>query len=361
MFDIGDYIHYGLPPVQSNTPAPPAYSGPADPNVDSYINSILVSQDAAAHMPTTSKDAAGNITTVPNTLPPSYISSDGAKFTDPAAYRAHQTQIDQTRTQTLTTAALAKAHIDAQNAVSARGLNYNDYADPISARLAQEQSLIKPFDTNPASYFDPNAADSVLSGLQATGRHNNVSSVNTTFDPNYDTTQIPTSMLSDTVNNLLSTGRQTAEDAAHRGLARGQFNQVGYDAAENNINNQAKGVGSSINSAANDVLNSYRSKLDGVRNNAFGAASNYSLGDKFDIGDYTKQAGDIVGQAQSSASGDLINQVGKAPLFDISSLIGAGGTAQGPQNLGNTDVAAALAAQRSQAQAQRGIGTQGSF
>jgi hypothetical protein len=281
-------------------------------------------------------------------------------FSDPASYRAYQTKYDQQVHEQRLGTAMTKAQQDAQNLVTGRGLNYADYAGPIQARLEQERNLIPQYDTNPDTYFDPNAATDVLGGIQATNRNQYTGQVNSTFNPTYDTTRLPEGFLDDTINNIINPQAQSAQDAATRALKRGQFNQVGYDAAEGNIASQTAGVRSNVGSAAHDVLNSYRTKLDDARTKAFSAASNYTLGDKFNIGDYTGQADAAVNEAQKYAPGTLINQVGSTPLFNTTGFLNAGGTAQGSQNLQNTDVAAALENQRKQ-NAARGVGTQGSF
>lgn len=358
-----DYFARSQSPVEPLThlspAAPPAAGG--DPNVNQYIASVLTGYNSAQQAPTYSTDANGNVTEHRYSGPATYVASDGAQFTDPEKYRAYQTTVDTQNSTQKTGVAYNAAMTQARNIVNSRGLDWNTYGPQITAALDQARGAIQPYDQNPGASFDPNTATTVLGGLQAQGRTADLAAVNKQFTPNYDTTAISDSLLQPTIDNILGTAKAGAQAQADRGLARGQFNQVGYDAAENNINQQYAADQSKVGSAANDVLNSYRTKLDGVRNNAFGAASNSTLGDNFNIGDYTPQAQSVIDQAGKYAPGDLTTQVGNQPLFDLSSIIGAGGTAQGAQNMQSTDVASALAAQRQASTAQRGLGTQGSF
>lgn len=323
---------------------------------------MLTAYYAAQHQGTQTTDANGNVTYTPYGGPPSFVAGDGKTFTSPEEYRAYQTRLDATKHNELYGQAQTTAMNDAINAIKARGLNPADYLPYIQQRFNQIHSQQDPYDLNPGAAFTPNLANDVLNSVEAQKRSGYEGIVNAHYGPDYVQSAIPTSALDDTVNSILGTGYQTAEDALKRGLARGQFNQVGFDAAQSKLDTANTGEKSSLGSIANDVLNSYRDKLSGVTSSASTAASNWQLGDPgFAYDDYAKQAWNVLNQEHKYAAGDFINQVGNAPLFDIASLVSTGGQAQGSQNLPNSDVQSALEARAKANNAGRGLGSRGAF
>lgn len=292
---------------------------------------------------------------------PSYVASDGKTFADQAAYSDYQTNYDRTKTQTATQQALAKARFNAENAIKSRGLDPTQYSSVIEEQLARIQGMIPEFDSNPGSYFDPNLANDVLSGITATNRNQYKQQVNTQLGSNYDTKNITSSILDSTINDILGRQTQEATDALERGKKRGQLNEIGYQAGSGKLNQQRTAATQKLGSTADDVLNSYRSKVDLVNDRATNAASGYNLGDTFNLDDYLGEANSIVGDAQKNASGKLLNTIGDQSFFDTSSLLQTAGQAQGAQNLNNLDVLDALEKKKMVNNQGRGLGSQGAF
>lgn len=290
-----------------------------------------------------------------------YISTDGKTFATPDEYSAYQTNLDRTKTQTGTQQALAKARLQAEQAVTARGLNPAQYQPQIEAQLAKVQGLIPEFDSNPGSYFDSNLANDVLTGITAQNRQQYRSQAQTQLGQNFDLSVVPDNLLDSTINDILSTQSGEAKDAFDRGLKRGQYNDVGYQAGIKNLDTAKAGVQAKLGSTANDVLSGYRDKIDKVSTNAYNAATGYNLGDTFNLDDYLNQANSIAQDATKNAGGSFLNAVGTTPLFDLSTLTQKAGQAQGAVNLNNLDVLDALEKKKAANSVGRGLGSEGAF
>lgn len=364
----------------------------ADPIVEAYLNQIAQQQASGAFDPTAylaqNPDVAAEANRLVGKDPrfptaaayaqyhynqfgtgegrasqgaPKYISTDGKTFTNPDEYSAYQSNIDRTKTQTGTQQALAKARLQAEQAIIARGLDPAQYQPQIEAQLGKVQSLIPEFDSNPGSYFDANLANDVLSGITAQQRQQYKTQAQTQLGQNFDLTAVPDNLLDSTINDILSTQTGEAKEAFDRGLKRGQFNDVGYQAGVSNLDKAKTGVQAKLNSTANDVLSGYRDKIDDVSGKAYNAATGYNLGDSFNLEDYLGQANSIAQDANKNAAGQFLNTIGTTPLFDLSTLTQKAGQAQGAVNLNNLDVLDALEKKKAANAVGRGLGSEGAF
>jgi hypothetical protein len=185
--------------------------------------------------------------------------------------------------------------------------------------------------------------------------------VNEKFNPGFEVNAVPSSLLDDTINNILNEQRGQAMDYLQRGKARGMFNDVGFNAGLSAIDRDTAMGRSDLSTLGSTVIDKYRTALDAVGDNAYTAASGYSPGFKFSLDPYVTQYNDTLSRANTNAGGDLRNLIGGKSYFDFGALTNQAGRAQGAVNLGDTQVASALAERRRQNAISRGLGSQGAF
>jgi len=298
---------------------------------------------------------------LPATQAETYTAPDGTKFTDINAYNNYlQTNNQQTfdRNRQL---GLSQAQNYARQAIQQRGLSEADYLPLLQQEIDRINGSIPNLAGNPQGYFDPNLANNFLNGIQQGKRSQYGNQVQSTFGGNYANQAIGDTELDNTINELLNQQSSIVTDALDRGLKRGQLNQRGFDAGQQALGTSKTLTSAKLNQTENDVLNGYRSRLSGVADKAAASASGYQLGGNFNLGDYTAQADSVINDFKTNGSGQFLNAVGKDPLFDLSSILGKSGQAQGAVNLNNLDVLDAVNNKIKTQGASRGIGSQGSF
>lgn len=206
-----------------------------------------------------------------------------------------------------------------------------------------------------------NVANEFLTNQQTQERNALTRQANEQFGANYANNLIGGNLLDSVVADIIGEQRGEAQAYLDRGMARGIYNDTGYGAGQNKLNTQAQAGMSQVRSAADDVLNSYRSQANTVRDKAYGAASGFTLGSNINLDDYVGEGNTIRDRAMEFGGGDLRNVLGGQQFFDFSGLTNAAGMAQGATNLRDSNIAAALAARKDRATAGRGLGSQGVF
>jgi hypothetical protein len=257
-------------------------------------------------------------------------------------------------------AARDAARADILGRISARGLDPNQYN--LSSLL--DRSLTDLGATDPKNFngdVKSNILDSILSEAQSNQRSQLLNQVDDKIGTNYGDKQITPSLLDDTITNILGQQRQGAMTQLERGMKRGIYNDVGYNAGLSTLNNEEQAAKAKLGSMGNDVLNKYRTDENTVRDNAYAGASNYNLGRQFNLDDYLNQGSQIADRAKQFAGGDLRNALGGTNLFDFGQLSNNIGSAQGAVNLKDSDVATALAERKRKNSLGRGLGSQGAF
>lgn len=181
------------------------------------------------------------------------------------------------------------------------------------------------------------------------------------FGTNYGKQLISDNLLDDTINSILSEQQGGAQQFLDRGLARGIFNDVGYQAGLGKLNTGADTARASLATLGNDVLNKYRTEANDVRDRAFSNISGLLPGQSFSLDPYFAEGSGIQARAQQNAGGDLRGALGGTNYFNFSDLSNTAGQAQGATNLRDTDVATAIAERNRRSSQGRGLGSQGSF
>lgn len=257
--------------------------------------------------------------------------------------------------------ALALARLGITQELGRRGLDPTAYAPQFDQYLNNILNAVPQTETNYDQYFSPNLASDVLTGIQAGQRNQYKSQVNDRFGGNFANQYLPDTLLDETITGALGSQYDNARSILDRGLARGQYNERGFNAGLGRLDTERTAQQARLNSIEGDILSGYRSRLGDVRNNAFNSATGYQLGDTFNLDDYGSQADSIANQARSNAPGEFFSALGSTPLFDLGNIGGAAGQAQGAVNLNNLDVREGLDRRRLAAARGRGLGSQGAF
>jgi hypothetical protein len=262
------------------------------------------------------------------------------------------------------TAALAvarsAARANAEAAIRQRGLNPVEYAPLIDAELSRLDVGVNA-QSDPKTAFAANIADAVLGGEQNRQRQQFLQQADKTFGTDYGNKAITSSLLDDTISSILSEQRAGAEQYLERGKARGIINDIGYGAGRSAIDNSTSVGRSRLSSLAGDTLNKYRSEANTVRDQAYGAASGFQLGQNFSLDPYIQRGEEVRSRAANLADDDLRASLGGTNFFDLSSITQRAGQAQGAMNLRDADVATALRERRRTNSLGRGLGSQGAF
>jgi hypothetical protein len=240
-----------------------------------------------------------------------------------------------------------------------QGLNPADYADAIEQQL---RSITDTFteETNPEGQFAANIGDMAFNAETNRRRNQYTQQADQQFGSNYGQRSIGSSLLDDAINEILGTQQTDAQRYLDRGLARGMFNEVGYNAGRDAINTQASAARAQLGNTASDIIDRYRGEANAIRDNAYDAASGYTLGRQFSLDPYITEAQEVINRANTSGVGELRSTIGNTNFFNMQGITNRAGSAQGAQNLLNTDVATALGERRRRGQ-DRGLGSQGVF
>lgn len=174
------------------------------------------------------------------------------------------------------------------------------------------------------------------------------------------TDKLNSSLYGNSITDILSSQYEKAKTQLDRGLSRGMFNDVGYNAGLASLDKNKATASASLNKTANDLLSGYRKQYDDIRTEALNAANNFGGIGNFDLTDYTTRANDILNSAKNNLPGNLLASAGNG-LFDLSAIRGDAGTAQGATNLRNMDVIEALSKRKQAEGVGRGLGSQGTF
>lgn len=220
--------------------------------------------------------------------------------------------------------------------------------------------MTPPHVINPTGATGPNGAG-VPHTPAPTTKEGWLAAVNKQFQPGSEYNAVPSSLLDDTISQILAEQQGSATDYLNRGLARGIYNDVGYNAGQAMLGSDASMGRSDLSTLGTGVIDKYRTNLNEVANNAYQAASGYEPGLKFSLDPYVGEYNHIIANANQNAGGDLRSVLGGKNYFDFSGLTNRAGQAQGALNLRDTDVATALAERRRKNSLDRGLGSQGAF
>lgn len=173
--------------------------------------------------------------------------------------------------------------------------------------------------------------------------------------------KIPSSLLDQQINDILNSKYTEASHVLDTGKARGQYNDVGYNAGLGALDKSRDAIKSRLTTTGEGVLGGYRSQYNDLLDQALGQANTFSGNGSFDTSPFQGQITDLLGRISSTAPGALQESVGNDPLFDLSAIRGDVAKAQGSMNLRDMSLTDALAKRKKVDSLGRGIGSQGSF
>lgn len=243
----------------------------------------------------------------------------------------------------------------------AQGIDPTPFLDEINAEF-DKRAATASLEKDPYSVFSDDIADNVVKAKVASQERQFMEQFDAQFGDAADRAALPTSLLDDTINQILSEQRGNAVQQLERGKARGIYNDVGYNAGMASIDN-AMGVGrSDLSSLSGSLIDKYLGDLNKIDDRAYSAYGASPIGSgTFSLDPYTQQRNDFIGRTAANAGGDLRSALGGKNFFDFGKIGQASGTAQGALNLRDADVATALAERKRTNSLSRGLGSQGAF
>lgn len=225
---------------------------------------------------------------------------------------------------------------------------------PVTTTTPQQDQLTQTVNDLLGLFNQQQAQAQQQSAARENARSSVASALGTTTD------KLNSALFGNSINDILQGQYDKALTQLDRGLARGMYNQAGYDAGLSALGRNRETALVGLNQTANDLLSGYRSQYDTLRNDALNAANNFSGSGSFNLNDYINRANEITNQAKANLPGALLANAGTG-LFDLGMIRNEAGAAQGATNLNNLDVMEALTKRKQAEGVGRGLGSQGSF
>lgn len=256
--------------------------------------------------------------------------------------------------------AQGQARTAAQQRITARGLNYDDYGDLVETALARARSNVPDLDTAPGRFFTDDLVDSALNNRQTGLRDQYTRQVNQMFAPNVENTLFADNADDAIINRILGTQRQEAVNALDTAKRRGNLDDRGYSAAMTRLGDMETAGRSTAQTLGGTVLQRYRTTARDIAEGARSAAGSFTLGSTFDPQSYRTTFDNTTNDLRGRLDGDITGSLAGQSFFDVGDILTRGGSAQGainptPNSL--DDIAARTRARDSQ----RGVGNGGTF
>ena len=310
------------------------------------------------------------------------MSMGGGKYTPPPdnsvqvqreqqAYEDRRRAEEQARAEAETARRTAEFNTNRDNAISGfrsrseqrlrdMGLDPAGYSSLIESAIAGGRSATPNLDPNPAQFFTDNLLDTQIGRMQGDRRANYTRQATSAFADNFEN-----GLFSDTADDPFIDavlGRQRGEAVRALDLARqrGSLDQTGYDAATARLNEMERAGRSTANTLGGSVIQGYRQQVRDIGDRAREGASGYTLGGNFDLGGYTSELNNRVGDLRGRLEGDVNNALAGQNFFDLGDILTRGGSAQGPVNP-RTSLTDILAERERVRNTDRGIGGSGTF
>ena len=169
----------------------------------------------------------------------------------------------------------------------------------------------------------------------------------------------------DIINSIVDERSGAARQQVSNFQARGNFNPTGGSAANDTLTNQVESARNRVRQEGDTILGGTQQRINTLGDQARGQISNFKLGDDlFDVTPFQEQRQELIDEQQGSLGSDIRTSLGSAPIFDINSVLQAGGRAQGQVSgqTGNQAFLDTIAERQGGVNRtdQRGIGSRGS-
>lgn len=239
----------------------------------------------------------------------------------------------------LRTSSAGNATTATDNYFTQQGLDPSQYSTGIDSQISQMLNGIDPSDPNPGATFDTAPTD-IFNSLQSAQQAKNVNAVNSLFPSNFQTSEVPQDIVDPEVNSIESQQYNSADDIINNMLARGVITPAGQSAAVAELNRQAPGVTSQLQTLGQGTVADEQSSLSDIANNARQTAQTTPLGTSFDPSTYGTEAdqnfNDFVNNLSTTLQGKVTGN-----LFNTTGLAAIAGAGQGAQNTNFDPTAAA--------------------
>lgn len=273
--------------------------------------------------------------------------------------REKQEQID--RYNTAKTGSKTAAESLARSKLTSRGLNVDEFLPLIQAETNRIDSSIPYLDANPGNYYAPDLADTVLSAEEKNRRTKYGQDVSNKWGPGFDTTAIPDTLDDPILNAINDTQYGESLSTLQRAQARGTIGDQGYNEALNKLNAAKPGALSRLQTLGGGILETDRSKIRGIADEAKAGAAGYSLGaPAFSLDPYTSKYDTTFKGINDSLEGDVRNATSGVDLYGINDIL-SGVARNQPAAAGNSSLADVLAQRKKSEADQRGLGSTGAF
>jgi hypothetical protein len=280
--------------------------------------------------------------------------------------------------QTRAGAAKTQASSNLNDYFKSQGVDPTKYAPQIANAVNTASNNVTDLSPNPQGSYAPSLGSDLYNTLTSGQQSQNLASYNKTFDPSYSLTQLPGTSINPAVNKIVSSQYDPLSVQLGNAQKRGTLNDQGYQAALQAMKTSQTGATATVNKLAQGVLNSDRSGVNDYIGTGRTAAGSAPLNSTFSTDPYVAGAADMINRDKANFGGDVQNAVGATKFSDLTTLLNAGGSAQGatdptvanpkgavgPNGVaigGAGDLSPSFIAQQALAKDPRGLGTQGAF
>jgi len=179
---------------------------------------------------------------------------------------------------------------------------------------------------------DQQAKDAKFEAMDPTATRNAaLGTVGGAFAPEFQSSWLPSSLTDTLEAEYFNKQKSGVDEYLNNLLKRGVITDTGFAKANEEVNRQASGVRTKLDSIGQMLLNQERDTLGSYADRARGAASSLPVGGAFDITPFTTGAQGELASFQSKL-GDLYGSQVPSDLFDKTVLAAMAGGAQGAGN-----------------------------
>lgn len=253
---------------------------------------------------------------------------------------------------------------------SNQGVDPTAYADQIGQSINTSALNIADRDPAPSSKFSPTAGSDLFNSIQTGKQSQALAAYNKEFDPSYALSHLPSSMTAGSIADAVNSQFDPLNVQLTNAQKRGTLTDGGYKAALDEFNNSKSKATATVTGLANNVIKGDQGDLSTYLDTGRTSAGHVPLGSTFTNDPYRAGAADLISKDTANLSGDVKNAVGATKFSDLTTLLNAGGAAQGasdptagnPNGLpGGGSLSPEALASQVLAKQPRGLGTQGQF
>lgn len=255
------------------------------------------------------------------------------------------------------------ADINERTNAFARNVNnpYLSQGDASTGRASSRDQML--------AAFDPNLGSQILNEANSGYASSANNQLDQIFTPGYAQTAVNDSWLDPAVNDVVAKQFNPLTDALGNAHRRGTLNDIGYQAALDNLTDKQATARSTVSGLGRNILNSERSSLNDYITSARGDANRITANTQgmFNPDTYSSGADNLASGYRTNFGGDLTSAVGATSFADLPGLLNAGGLVQGAVDPTATNpnsgggVSDSYIAQQALANQKRGLGTTGAF